>query len=234
MNSMFSRSAALLGEEQLKKLQSKKVAVFGIGGVGSYVFEALLRTGVKNIDVFDSDTVEISNLNRQIIATQSTLGMDKTAAAAVRAKEINADAEIGEFKLFYSSDTADSVDLSVYDYIVDAIDSVSSKTELIIRAQRLGVPIISSMGTGNKLDPTKIEVADIYKTHGCPLARVMRQNLKKQGVKKLKVVFSSEEPINTNSTDTKSDGKKAPASCMFVPAAAGLAIAAQVVRDLIK
>lgn len=234
MNNMFSRTASLLGEEAIQKLQKSKVAVFGIGGVGSYTLEALARSGVGNIDVFDCDRVDITNLNRQIIATNENIGNKKTDEAIKRAKLINENINIRGFDIFYDEKTAEDINLSEYGFIVDAIDSVSSKIELIVRAREKGVPIISCMGTGNKLDPTKIRIDDIYKTSVCPLARVMRSELKKRGIKKLPVVWSDEIPIESKATDTKADGKKAPASAVFVPAAAGIAIASFAVKEIIK
>ncbi len=232
MNDFFSRSIALYGQEQIERLKNAKIAIFGIGGVGSYVLEALIRSGAEHITVIDNDNVEPSNLNRQIIATLDTVGMLKTEAAARRARQINENAEIKQINMFYSPDTAEAIELGEFDYIVDAIDSVKSKTELILRAQSAHVPIISSMGTGNKTDPTRIKVSDIYKTSGCPLARVMRYELKKRGVKRLNVVWSDEEPRRVQTEANKADGKAAPASAVFVPAAAGLAIAARVVKDI--
>ncbi|MBQ0084163.1 MAG: tRNA threonylcarbamoyladenosine dehydratase [Clostridiales bacterium] len=234
MNNFHSRTAALLGEAATEKLKNARVALFGIGGVGSFVLEALVRSGIGSIDIFDCDTVEESNLNRQLIATRDTLGLSKTRAAINRAKEINPEIKIQGFDIFYGAETAESTDLSVYDFIIDAIDSVSSKTELILRADSLKIPIISSMGTGNKLDPTRIRIDDIYKTSVCPLARAMRTELKKKGIKHLPVAWSDETPVNAKTGSEKADGKSAPASMIFVPAAAGLAIASFVVKELIK
>ena len=192
MDKRFERTALLLGEEGLKRLSVARVAIFGVGGVGGYALEALVRSGVENIDLFDADTVSLSNINRQIIATEKTVGMPKVEAARERALDINPCAKIGTYQVFYSKDNAEQFDLSVYDYIIDAIDSVSSKIHLIVKASEAGVKIISSMGAGNKLDPTKFEVADIYSTSVCPLARVMRTELRKRGIKSLKVVYSKE------------------------------------------
>ena len=185
MNEMFLRSSLLLGEENTEKLKHSKVALFGVGGVGSFCLEALVRTGVGEIHIFDSDCVEVSTLNRQIIATNDTLGKPKVIVAKQRAESINPDVKIVPFEVYYSPENSASFDLSKYDYVIDAIDSVTSKIELILNCQGLGVPIISSMGTGNKLEPTGFKIADIYKTAGCPLARVMRHELKKRGVNKL-------------------------------------------------
>ena len=235
MNERFLRNAALIGADKTEFLMGTRIALFGVGGVGGAVLEALVRSGVGHIDIFDNDTVNITNINRQLIATEKTVGMKKCDAAELKAKEINPDIKIGKYPIFYLPENADSVDLSVYDYIVDAIDTVSAKIELIVRAEKLGVPIISIMGTGNKLDPTKIEVGDIYKTRECPLCRVMRTELKKRSIKKLSCVWSPEIPIKPNSlAEQKADGRTAPASMPFVPIAAGVAAASQIVKTLIK
>ncbi len=230
MSDKFTRTALLLGEEGLEKLKSSRVALFGIGGVGSYTLEALVRSGVGNIDVYDSDTVDITNFNRQLIAIEEEIGKPKVDAAVRRAKQINKDINIGGFKMFYLPENADNVDLSEYDFIVDAIDTVTAKIELIVRAKKMGVPIISVMGTGNKLDPTRLTVTDIYKTENCPLARVMRRELKSRGVKKLKVVYSTETPAKIQADSN--NGKHSPASAVFVPAAAGLIAAAEVIKKI--
>lgn len=223
MKAEFERTATLLGEKSIEKLQNSRVAVFGVGGVGGYVVEALIRSGIGRIDLFDNDTVSISNINRQIIATQKTVGKSKVLVAKDRILEINPDCKVNTYNEFFSAENSNEFDFSKYDYIVDAIDTVSSKIELVIKAQNEKVPIISSMGTGNKICPDKFLVADIYKTSVCPLARVMRYELKKRGVKKLKVVYSKELPIVK---------ERIPASCAFVPAAAGLLIASEVIKDL--
>lgn len=225
MNEMFLRSSLLLGEENTEKLKHSKVALFGVGGVGSFCLEALVRTGVGEIHIFDSDCVEITNLNRQIIATNGTLGKPKVEVAKERAESINKDVKIVPYEVYYSPENSAEFDLSQYDYVIDAIDSVTSKIELILNCQSLGVPIISSMGTGNKLEPTGFKIADIYKTEGCPLARVMRYELKKRGVKKLKTLFSPEKPLKNN-TDTVG-------SAVFVTGTAGLIIAGEVIKDLL-
>lgn len=225
MNEMFLRSSLLLGEENTEKLKHSKVALFGVGGVGSFCLEALVRTGVGEIHIFDSDCVEITNLNRQIIATGGTLGQPKVTAAKQRAESINKDVKIVPYEVYYSPENSAEFDLSQYDYVIDAIDSVTSKIELILNCQSLGVPIISSMGTGNKLDPLGFKIADIYKTEGCPLARVMRYELKKRGVKKLKTLYSPEKPLK-NGTDTIG-------SAVFVTGTAGLIIAGEVIKDLL-
>lgn len=225
MNEMFLRSSLLLGEENTEKLKNSKVALFGVGGVGSFCLEALVRTGVGEIHIFDSDCVEITNLNRQIIATNGTLGKPKVEVAKERAESINKEVKIVPYEVYYSPENSAEFDLSQYDYVIDAIDSVTSKIELILNCQSLGMPIISSMGTGNKLEPTGFKIADIYKTEGCPLARVMRCELKKRGVKKLKTLYSPEKPVK-NGTDTIG-------SAVFVTGTAGLVIAGEVIKDLL-
>lgn len=231
----FERFEMLAGRDAVSVLKSKKVIVFGVGGVGGYVCEALCRSGVGHIDVVDNDTVSITNINRQIIATENTVGMNKTTVMAERMKSINPDVKVHEYNMFYLPETADEIDLSGYDFVVDAIDTVSGKLELAVRCQKLGVPLVSSMGTGNKLDPTKIVVTDIYKTKICPLARVMRNLCKKNGIKKLTVVYSEEEPKTPLFQPEENDNPNIsiPASSAFVPPAAGLTIASHVVRNLI-
>lgn len=232
MNEIFSRTESLIGTDNLKKLNNSRIAIFGIGGVGGYVLEGLVRCGVGNIDIFDDDTISLTNINRQIIATNETLGQLKTEVAKNRALSINKDANVTTYNIFYSPNNADEFDFSKYDYIIDAIDTVTSKIEIIIRAASQKTPVISCMGTGNKLNPAMLEVSDIYKTSVCPLAKVMRHELKKRGIKKLKVVYSKEEPIKL-SLDNE-NGRHIPASAPFVPAAAGMIIAAEVIKDLIK
>lgn len=235
MDKKFIRTAAILGEKSIEKLNNSHVAIFGVGGVGSYVLEALVRSGVGNIDIFDNDTVAESNINRQIIATSENIGVAKTDAATLRAKQINPNINIKGFNLFYLPETADSVDLLQYNYVIDAVDTVAAKLELAVRCEKLGIPLISIMGTGNKLDPTALRVDDIYKTEGCPLARVMRTELRKRNIKKLKVVWSAETPIKPNElAETKADGRVSPGSTAFVPAAAGLIAASEVVKDIVK
>jgi len=232
----FQRFEMLVGEQAVNALKNKKVIVFGVGGVGGYVCEALCRSGVGRIDVVDNDTVSLTNINRQIIATSDTVGKNKTSVMAERLKSINPDVKVLEYNMFYLPETADEIDLSEYDYVVDAIDTVSGKLELAVRCQRLGVPLVSSMGTGNKLDPSKIVVTDIHKTRICPLARVMRGLCKKNGIKKLTVVYSEEEPITPLFQPKENDNsnKSIPASSAFVPPAAGLMIASYVVQKLIE
>lgn len=233
MKEQLSRTVLLLGAENINKLKNSRVAVFGIGGVGGYAVEGLARSGVGTIDLIDSDKVDITNLNRQIIATHKTVGIYKTDAAEMRIKDINPDITVNKYNLFFGNETAHLFDFSQYDYIVDAIDTVTSKIELILKAKASKVPIISSMGTGNKLNAAMLEVTDIYKTSVCPLARVMRSELKKRSVKKLKVVYSKEEPIKPLVTNEEF-GRHIPASSAFVPAAAGIIIAGEVVKDILN
>lgn len=236
MEDMFSRTAMVLGEEAVKKLSESKVAVFGIGGVGGYVVEALVRAGVGAIDLIDNDEVCRSNLNRQIIATTSTLGMLKVDAMEARIKDIHPECVVRKYQCFYLPKTAEQFDFTQYSYVVDAIDTVTGKIQLVLQAREADVPIISSMGTGNKLNPTELMVADIYKTSVCPLAKVMRRELKKRGVEKLKVVYSKEEPRTPLVIDkTEETGKRraTPGSVSFVPSVAGLIIASEVIKDLV-
>ncbi|MBO5439396.1 MAG: tRNA threonylcarbamoyladenosine dehydratase [Clostridia bacterium] len=233
MMEIFSRTEMLFGKENIEKLKNKKVIVFGIGGVGGYVCEALARTGIGKIDLVDNDTVSESNINRQIIALHSTVGKYKTEVMRERMLDINPSIEVNIFNTFYTPEASNQFDFSNYDYVVDAIDTVSGKIELVLQAQNAGAKIISSMGAGNKIDPCTFKVADIYKTSVCPLARVMRTELKKRGVKKLKVVYSDEIPSNqVNKEEVK--GKYVPASCAFIPSVAGLIIASEVIKDLIN
>ena len=233
MQEQLSRLENLIGNEKLNILKNSRVAVFGIGGVGGYALEALARSGVGTIDIIDSDNVDISNLNRQIISLNSNIGQPKVEAAEKRVKDINPEIVVNKYPLFFDAATVEKFDFETYDYVIDAIDTVTSKIELILTAQKYNVPIISSMGTGNKLEAYRLEVSDIYKTSVCPLARVMRYELKKRGVKKLKVVYSKEEPIKPQTVDTNA-GKHIPASAVFVPACAGMILAGEVVNDLIK
>ena len=228
----------LLEKEAVEKLKNSHVAVFGIGGVGGYALEALIRAGVGEIDIIDSDDVAVSNINRQILATTETVGQKKVDVAEKRAKEINPDVKINKSPIFYLPETADRFDFKNYDYIIDAIDTVSGKMELVTRANKCGTPIICSMGTGNKLDPTAFEVADIYKTSVCPLAKVMRGLCRKAGIKHLKVVYSKEEPITPHAIDNAEQkgtaGRTSPASCSFVPPVAGFILAGEVIKDLLR
>lgn len=236
MGDYFSRTELLIGEDKLRILKKSKVAVFGLGGVGGYAVEALARSGVGNLCLIDADNVAPSNVNRQIIATLSTLGQSKVSVAEKRVKEINPQINVKTYSVFYLPENADLIDLTEYDYVIDAIDTITAKKELIKRAKALGVPIISCMGTGGKTDMSRLKVADIYKTFGCPLAKVMRSELKKAGIDSLKVVFS-DEPFSSFYTDSLKENnkeRKIVPSMMFVPAAAGLMLARETIFDLIN
>lgn len=233
MENQFSRTELLIGAEKLKKLNQAKVAIFGIGGVGSFVVEGLVRAGVQNFVLVDHDKVEITNLNRQIIATTKTIGKNKVEVAKERILEINPNAQVTIYQEFFMPETQGIVDKSI-DYIVDAMDTVTAKIELIIRAKKLNIPIISSMGTGNKLDPTRFEVTDITKTSVCPLAKVMRKELRARGINSLKVVYSKEEPIQIKIGLPETKKRQIPGSISFVPSVAGLIIAGEVIKDLIE
>ena len=227
----YERTELLLGSGAYETLSSKRVAVFGVGGVGGYTVEALARAGVGTLDLIDSDCVCLSNINRQIIATRKTLGMIKVDAAAERCRDINPDIKVNTYPVFFLPENAEDFDFSKYDYVVDAVDTVSAKIGIAQKAKELGMPAISSMGAGNKLHPELFEVADIYETSVCPLARVMRRELKKRGINSLKVVYSKEPPAETNAP--VENGKKIPGSVSFVPSAAGLIIAGEVIKDLL-
>ena len=226
MREEFSRTKLLLGSENMERLYRARVAVFGLGGVGGYAAEALARSGVGTLDLIDHDRISLSNINRQIYATRSSLGRYKADVAQERIREINPQAKVHTHKVFYLPETAEQFDFSAYDYVVDAIDTVTGKLMLAEQAQRCGVPAISSMGAGNKLDPTAFEVADIYETSVCPLARVMRRELRKRGIRRLKVVYSREQPI------AFAGNSPFPGSNAFVPPAVGLIIAGEAVKDL--
>ena len=237
MKEQFERTALLLGAQAMERLAQSRVAVFGLGGVGGYAAEALIRSGLGAIDLIDSDRVSLSNLNRQIFATHETVGQYKVDAAEERLLQIAPDTVIRKLPYFYCEETDDRFDLSQYDYVIDAIDTVSCKLTLVQRAQAVDTPIISSMGTGNKMDPAALAVSDISKTTVCPLARIMRKELRKRGIKHLKVVYSKELPLpavdRTPSGELPPEGRRAiPGSNAFVPCSAGLLIAAEVVRDL--
>lgn len=250
MLNQFSRTELLFGKEAMDKLQNSRVAVFGIGGVGGYVCEALVRSGVYHFDLIDDDQVCLTNLNRQIIATRKTVGQYKVDVMRERILEINPDADVSVHKCFFLPENADDFPFEEYDYVVDAVDTVTAKIELVMKAQEKGVPIISSMGAGNKLDPSAFKVADIYKTRVDPLARVMRREMKKRGVKKLKVVYSEEDPkqpIEDMAVSCRNhcicppgaqhkctERRDIPGSTAFVPSVAGLIIAGEVIKDLIK
>ena len=250
MLNQFSRTELLFGKDAMEKLADSRVAVFGIGGVGGYTVEALARSGVGTIDIIDDDKVCLTNINRQIYATQKTVGKYKVDVAKERILEINPQANVNIFKTFYSPETVDSFDFNNYDYVVDAIDTVTGKIELVMNADKTGTPIISSMGAGNKLNPAEFEVADIYKTSVCPLAKVMRHELRKRGIKKLKVVYSKEKPITPvedmaisckahcicppGTARKCTQRRQVPGSNAFVPSVVGLIIAGEVIKDLCK
>ena len=245
----FSRTELLIGKEAMQRLYGARVAVFGIGGVGGYVVEALARSGVGAFDLIDDDKVCLTNINRQIIATRKTIGKYKVDVMEERVHSINPEAQVTVHKCFYLPETADQFDFTQYDYVVDAVDTVTAKLEIIMRAKEAGVPVISCMGAGNKLDPTQFHVADIYKTTMCPLAKVMRRELKKRGVKKLTVVYSTESPVKPlenmenscktgcvcppGTTHKCTDRRAIPGSISFVPSVAGLILAGEVIKDLI-
>ena len=250
MLNQFSRTELLLGDAAMKKLKNSRVAVFGVGGVGGYTVEALVRSGVGALDLIDNDTVSLTNINRQIIATLDTVGRDKVDVAQERIKSINPDCVVTTHKCFYLPETAEQFDFTDYDYVVDAIDTVKGKIEIVMRAKECSTPVISSMGAGNKLDPTMFRVADIYKTKVCPLAKVMRRELKKRGVKKLKVVYSEEQPVRPindmaiscrnhcicppGAAHKCTERRDIPGSTAFVPSVVGLIIAGEVIKDLTR
>lgn len=238
MENQFSRMELVFGKESIEKLKKTHVAVFGIGGVGGYAVEALVRAGIGEIDIIDNDKVSLSNLNRQLIATHKTLGCYKVDVAEERILEINPDCVVHKYKTFYLPDKNSEFDFAQYDYIVDAIDTITGKIGLIQEAEKNRTPIISAMGAGNKLDPTAFKVADIYETSVCPLCHVMRKELKKRGIKKLKVVYSKEQPIKTLSSadenmDTVNSRRQIPGSTSFVPPVVGFIIAGEVIKNLI-
>lgn len=238
MKEEFSRTAQLLGDEGVARLSAATVAVFGVGGVGSYCVEALARAGIGTLILFDSDRVARSNINRQLIAMQSTVDLLKTEAAARRIADINPDCRVIQHPVFFLPENAEEFDLSACDYLVDAVDTVAAKLAIIELAARLNIPVISCMGAGNKLDPTRFEVADIAKTSVCPLARVMRRELKKRGIEHCKVVYSKEEPLHPRQTDEPlpdgSSRRSLPGSISFVPSVAGLILAGEVIKDLAR
>ena len=224
----FDRNELIFGREGVSVLLEKRVAVFGIGGVGGHATEALVRSGIGAVDLIDGDCVSVSNINRQIIAAESTVGMAKVDAAEVRFLDINPNLKIRKFKIFFGEESEDQIDFSVYDYVVDAIDTVSSKLLLIERACSAGIPVISAMGAGNKLDPSQLRAADLSETSVCPLAKVMRKELRRRGIEHIRVVYSKEPPVDS------SKGRRTVGSTAFVPPAAGLLMASEVVRDLLK
>lgn len=230
----FSRSGLLLGAEAMERIRNARVAVFGLGGVGGYVVEALARTGVGHLELIDHDTISLTNINRQILATHSTLGMYKAEAAKQRVLDINPEANVIARNEFFSPDTLGNFDFSQYTYVVDAVDTVTAKLALVTACQAAGVPIISCMGTGNKLDPSKFQIADISKTSVCPLARIMRKECAKRGIRHLTVLFSTEDPISPAATDEQPpEGRRAlPGSVSYVPSVAGLLIAGKIIDDI--
>ena len=237
MLNQFSRTELLLGHSAMEELKNKKVAIFGIGGVGGYVCEALVRSGVGHFEIIDNDDVSLTNINRQIIATHSTVGRLKVAVMKERMLDINPEVDVVARQCFYLPDNADEFDFTGYDYVVDAVDTVTAKLSIICRCKELGVPVISSMGTGNKLNPAAFEIADIYDTTMCPLAKVMRKELKKRDIDSLKVVYSKEKPVEQASDVTEveepSDGRRSiPGSTAFCPPVAGLILASEVIKDL--
>lgn len=233
----LSRTQLLLGKEAVQKLRGARVAVFGLGGVGGYVVEALARSGVGALNLVDHDTVSLTNINRQLFATHSTVGQYKAEAAADRVRDIDPEISVYVHKKFFGPDTAEEFDFSKYDYVVDAVDTVTAKLALIARAKAAGVPILSCMGTGNKLDPSKFQITDISKTSVCPLARIMRKECAKRGLRKVKVLFSTEDPLpaaEETSEELPQGRRSLPGSVAYVPSVAGLLIAGEVIRDLIK
>ena len=228
----FSRTELLLGSEGMEKLKNSRVAVFGIGGVGGHAAEALARSGVGALDLIDSDVISLTNINRQIIATLDKVGHYKTDVMKERIALINPEAEVTAHRKFFLPENSEEFDFTRYDYVIDAVDTVSAKIELVMKAGAAGTPIICSMGAGNKLDPAAFEVADLYSTSVCPLARVMRTELRKRGVKKLKVVYSKEPPITPLLSDEECGKRTVPGSTAFVPSVAGLIIAGEVIKDL--
>lgn len=241
MSDQFSRTRILLGDEGIDKLNNARVIIFGVGGVGGYVAESLARCGVGHIDLVDSDVVSETNINRQIIALHSTVGCYKTEVMRDRIMDINPNAEVVVHNCFYLPETADQFDFSKYDYVIDAVDTVTAKISIIVEAKNKDVPVISSMGAGNKMNPASFQIADIYKTSVCPLAKVMRRELKKRGIKKLKCVYSTELPIQIDESSSEykaeleeSGKRQIPGSTAFAPSVAGLIIGSEVVKDLIK
>lgn len=235
MDQRFSRAERIFGSDGMQRLRNSCVAVFGVGGVGSYIAEGLVRSGVGHIHLIDSDEVDITNLNRQLEALTHTVGQPKAEAMKERILQINPQCDVVVHDCFFLPENSDGFDFTKYDYVADAVDTVTAKIELVMKAQREGTPIISSMGTGNKLCPAMLEVADIYKTSVCPLARVMRQELKKRGVKKLKVVYSKEDPIKAMASEEENAHRRnIPASAVFVPGTAGLIIASEIVKDILN
>lgn len=233
-HSQFLRSEMILGEKSTVMLKNKSVILFGLGGVGSYTAEALARAGIGRLTIVDNDTVSVTNLNRQLCALHSTVGMPKVDVVKARILDINPQCEVTAVQKFYLPENADEFNLESFDYIADAIDTVSAKIDLAVKSQTLGIPLIACMGTGNKLDPSRFTVSDIFKTSGCPLCRVMRNELKKRGIKKLNVVWSPEEPVKPLQTDENSGKRQTPASLPFVPPVAGMIMAGKIITDLAR
>ena len=231
---MFSRLELLIGKENIDKLSKAHILVFGVGGVGGYVVEALVRSGIGHITIVDNDEVSLTNLNRQIIATRETIGHKKVQVMRERMLSINPDCDVKTLEMFYLPENADTIDLTQYDYVIDAIDTITSKIHLAVHCEQLSVPLISSMGTGNKMNPAMLEVSDIYKTSVCPLAKVIRRELKAKRVKRLKVVYSKELPIKPTQSKEETNKRTIPGSTAFVPASAGLLIASEVIKDLLN
>lgn len=234
MKEEFSRTAMLIGGDGMTKLNRSRVIVFGVGGVGSFAVEALSRCGLQRLDVVDADVVSVTNVNRQLIALHSTVGKKKVDVAKERILDISPETEVNTFDFFYSADTKDMIDLCEYDYIVDAIDSMDSKILLVKEAKEKGVPIISSLSTGNKLDASRFSVSDIYSTSVCPIAKIMRKRLRAEGIESLKVIYSTEEPISPDASFLSDGGKRTVGSISFVPSSVGLLLASEVIRDLIS
>ena len=234
MSARFERQSLIIGEDATKKLSQKKVALFGVGGVGSYAAEALARCGVGTVELIDSDCVSLSNVNRQLCALDSTVGLPKVDVVAARMKDINPDITVITRKEFFLPENTDGFDFSSYDFVIDAIDTVSAKVEIALRCSLLKIPMVSSMGTGNKLDPSALCISDLSKTSGCPLARVMRRELKKRGIVHMPVVYSTEEPIRPKDSPVSENGKPIPGSISFVPSVAGLLAASVAIKELIK
>lgn len=234
MENQFSRLISLIGEEKFNILKSKRVAIFGLGGVGGSAVEALARSGIENFDLIDADTVSLTNLNRQIIALLNNVGKDKVEVTKERILSINKEANVKTHKCFFLPDNSNEFDFSKYDYVIDAVDTVTAKIEIIRKAKEAGIPVISSMGTGNKINPTMLEVCDVHKTNTCPLAKVMRYELRKRNIKDVKVVYSKEEPSIQVYQNEDGIKKNVPGSTSFVPPVAGYIIASEVIKDLLK
>ncbi len=234
MSEIFSRTELLLGSDAMEKLKNSRVAVFGIGGVGGHAAEALVRSGIGEIDLIDNDEINESNINRQMFATLNTVGKSKVDAAEDRLKELSPYIKVNKHQVFYLPENAESFDFSKYDYVIDAVDTVSAKIDIIVRSKAAGVPVISSMGAGNKLGASLFEVSDIYKTSVCPLARVMRAEMKKRGIKDLKVVYSKEMPVKNENPVFSENGKQIPGSIAFVPSVVGLIMAGEAIKDIVR